>query len=160
MADPTRAAQLVQEDAYSARGIDYNERAVGDERLLFDGERGSVDVDRQPLYSSNYKGKGRSEDGEEDDMAWEPPGTPQENQRRRLSDQRQFAPASAQHQQHHAGHARRGSAGGSGLSTMEKRRIRLMWWKAAGINVLFILAWYTFSTVISVYSESCSIIVA
>lgn len=153
MADPTRAAQLVQEDSYGSRGIGYNERAVGEERLLFDAERGSIDVDRQPLWASD-KGKGRSEDEDEDDMAWEPPQTSEQAHRRRVSD-------AAQHQASQHGssssHRRRESNGGAGgqMSAMEKRRIRLLWWKAAGINVLFILAWYTFSTVISVYSECC-----
>ncbi|BGP18370.1 hypothetical protein JCM10213v2_006436 [Rhodosporidiobolus nylandii] len=35
----------------------------------------------------------------------------------------------------------------------DARRLRTLWWRSAAINVLFILAWYTFSTLISVYNK-------
>lgn len=159
MADPPRAAQLVSEDAYSSRGIGYNELpAAAEERLLFDAERASTDVEGERATPYWAKGKGRSEDGEEDDMAWEPPPTAEQAHRRRMSGEAQYQPPTQQRQHGSASSNRRGSEGGAGgggsaMTSLEKRRIRLLWWKAAGVNVLFICAWYTFSTCISVYSE-------
>lgn len=158
MADPSRAAHLIEEDAYSSRGIGYNELpAAAEERLLFDAERASsseVTRDAAPPYWA--KGKGRSEDGEDDEMAWEPPPTAEQARRRSLSGEAQYQPPSSrQHGSTSSDHHRAGAGGAT--SSLDKRRIRLLWWKAAGINVLFICGWYTFSTCISVYSECYSV---
>ncbi|BGP26354.1 nucleotide-sugar transporter [Rhodotorula toruloides] len=43
--------------------------------------------------------------------------------------------------------------GGEKDGSVDKRRLRALWWRSAAVNVLFILAWYCFSTLISVYNK-------
>ncbi|GAA5989924.1 hypothetical protein JCM11641_002812 [Rhodosporidiobolus odoratus] len=41
----------------------------------------------------------------------------------------------------------------AGSAKTDESRRRALWWRSAAVNVLFILAWYTFSTLISVYNK-------
>ncbi|GAA5821383.1 hypothetical protein JCM3770_000347 [Rhodotorula araucariae] len=54
-----------------------------------------------------------------------------------------------------AGRTRAAQRAGNGLreETLDERRLRALWWRSAAINVLFILAWYCFSTLISLYNK-------
>lgn len=40
------------------------------------------------------------------------------------------------------------------VGSASERERRLIWWRRAGVNMLFIAAWYMWSTLISVYSAS------
>lgn len=147
--DTSKARQLVEEDAYSSRGINYNESTtVHDEHLLFDAERASS--------SSSSRRNDRYSDGDDDDggMEWEPRRSA--DGQRAGDEERAYRRASAGGRGTTA-HSRTGStssasAAGRGVSAAEKHRIRVLWWRAAAINCVFIGAWYTFSTCISVYS--------
>lgn len=155
--DPNAARQLVEDDAYSSRGINYNPiTSAAEERLLFDAERQDGD-DRD-----------RERDDEDDGMAWEPSRSPLGRPRHSVDSsnagarhsQGSFAqlerdnadlnspPAYHHRHQRHASHH-----DDTTLTSLDKRKIRVMWWRAAAINCIFIAAWYTFSTCISVYSQ-------
>jgi hypothetical protein len=129
----------VSEDAYASRGVGYNElHTAAEERERFETERASSSSfeheGRTPYWA---KGKGRSEDeeeGEGDDMTWEPPPTAEQVKRRRASGEAQYQTPSGHHRRHSRGEGRP-------VSSLDARRIRMLWWREAGINVLFILAW-------------------
>ncbi|GAA5960198.1 hypothetical protein JCM21900_000438 [Sporobolomyces salmonicolor] len=146
MNDTQRAAHLVTSDALSSRGFAYSDLETAER------ERELNDDDYEPtrstfeLSSRNGKGKERALDIEHE----QGPHT-----------EGAVRPAWATEGQRRGSYARleagrRASwAGGAGnrSESAEARRLRRLWWKAAAINVLFIAAWYIFSTLISVYNK-------
>ncbi|KAL8293768.1 hypothetical protein RQP46_000469 [Phenoliferia psychrophenolica] len=154
------AAALVREDAWASRGINYNE-------LPDVAEIHSVAEANYARERSADKGKGkgrapldaetRDDDDSEGEMGWEPAATEEQAERRRRSGEAQYQYPTfhensdlARHVQHQP---RRRSRSDS-VSELDSHQRRLLWWKNAGINILYIGAWYTFSTLISVYSTS------
>ncbi|GAA5903519.1 hypothetical protein JCM5296_006847 [Sporobolomyces johnsonii] len=143
MNDTQRAAHLVTADALSSRGFAYSDLETAErEREL------NEDDDDEPTRSSfelstrsNGKGKERAFDLEHE-QGLETPAWAAEGQRRGS-----YARLEAGRRASWAGGA------GSRSDTAEARRLRRLWWKAAAINVLFIAAWYIFSTLISVYNK-------
>lgn len=173
MNDTQRAAQLVNDDALGSRGFAYSNLQLGEE------ER---DLHELSPSSSSHKGKQRAyHDSDDPDdhhggrssAAWARQSEENGAGLRRNSFSRMEAGGGA------AG--RRGSnrlsPGGRMSDKAEKERLRVLWWRSAAINLLFILSWsvpnkhgggarffllcsplcvcrYTFSTLISVYSAS------
>ncbi|KAK4703729.1 solute carrier family 35, member C2, partial [Phenoliferia sp. Uapishka_3] len=142
------AASLIREDTWASRGIGFNEtEAVADIHHLHDETR------RQE------KGKGRasnpldrddaSSSSSSDDMGWEPTATKEQAERRRVSGEAQYQyptlHPNADLSSHHIQLGRRRSRSAS-VSSLDSRQRRIIWWKRAGINVLFIGAWYISSS--------------
>ncbi|BGP42028.1 hypothetical protein JCM10449v2_006025 [Rhodotorula kratochvilovae] len=145
--DTQRAQQLVSADALESRGLPYSSTL-----LLADHERQSLAPDEYELA-----GKGRRYADDDDDGAgaggdhaaasgaWAREagagghgGGTRRTSYARLEAGRRRGP--------HAGN-------GAHVETHDERRLRALWWRAAAINVLFILAWYCFSTLISLYNK-------
>ncbi|GAA6010602.1 hypothetical protein JCM10207_007758 [Rhodosporidiobolus poonsookiae] len=145
-----RAAQLVHDDALASRGFDYSTdlQAAEDERDLHDPTRAhSFELLPTQLGS---KGKERAytddDDGHADtSAAWPRPSDDGATERvgfRRGSYARL-----------EAGRRRSSAAFNAPGDEADKHRLRVLWWRSAAINVLFILAWYMFSTLISLYNK-------
>lgn len=136
------AAALIREDAYSSRGGVFNSiSSTADLRHQLDQE-----LELQARTSSRLdKGKGRAEeeDDDSDDMGWEPAATKEQAERRRLSGEAQYQYTNHPNTDlsHNLNHARRRSGTGS-IGSIDSRKRSILWWRQAGINVLFIGAWY------------------
>ncbi|GJN92516.1 hypothetical protein Rhopal_005546-T1 [Rhodotorula paludigena] len=155
--DTQRAAQLVTDDALESRGLAFRssdllaaeyQRSVDEPspgyELTSYGDSGTAGAKRG-LYDSpgldraaHSAAWGReAEDGPDEGEA--------ESEVRRAS----YARIEAGRRRGH-----RASAGAYGESEKaDKQRLRILWWRSAAINVLFILAWYCFSTLISLYNK-------
>ncbi|GAA5823356.1 hypothetical protein JCM11251_007578 [Rhodosporidiobolus azoricus] len=149
MADTQRAAHLVSEDTLGSRGFAYSDlQTAEEERELHDPTRSSYELTPRP---PTHKGKERAYHDEDDTDA----------------DHAATSAAWARRSEEEGAGLRRGSlarleagrrstrAGGFDAASdeAEKERLRVLWWRSASINVLFILAWYCFSTLISVYNK-------
>ncbi|GAA5863658.1 hypothetical protein JCM3774_001205 [Rhodotorula dairenensis] len=168
MADPQRAAQLVTDDALTSRGLvaapdivlATDERELhgnGFEPLAATHSAGEYEL----TTASSRKGKGRYIDSEDDAAGdsdhFDPFGPVDHGNGFRSS------------AEHGASlHARGGSysrielgdrsrrprgAGSHDAEKLDERTLRIMWWRSAAINVLYILAWYCFSMLISLYNK-------
>ncbi|GAA5883759.1 hypothetical protein JCM16303_002356 [Sporobolomyces ruberrimus] len=134
MADASRAAHLILDDSLSSRGGPAYQQLNESELEL-----------ASPYSASNgkalAKGKGRERDSTGDVEAYatggrfDEGGRHDEPRRRRLS----------------ASSITRTSR--TNTTSEEKQRLRRLWWRAAMVNVVFIIAWYCFSTLISVYNK-------
>lgn len=159
--DPNAARHLVEEDAYSSRGISYNPIvSAAEERLLFDEDKERQEQ-RLERSTRSISGVGDDDDDEDDDgMAWEPSrnSIQQEGNGTRQSSvdqgwRRSIESASIPQRLQHNNEGGDNGSHHHTSSSIDKRRIRAMWWRSAMINCIFIGAWYTFSTCISVYSQ-------
>ncbi|GAA5859439.1 hypothetical protein JCM8547_006822 [Rhodosporidiobolus lusitaniae] len=143
MTDTQRAAQLVTDDALSSRGFNYS-----------DLQQAEDEHDLHPLSSTTSKGKERAyhDDEGETSAAWARQSEEHGAGLRRSSWARMEAGGGGAGGR--KGSRSPGGLAGAGMSDKdEKERLRVLWWRSAAINVVFILAWYTFSTLISVYNK-------
>ncbi|KDE04038.1 hypothetical protein MVLG_05539 [Microbotryum lychnidis-dioicae p1A1 Lamole] len=164
MADPTRAAHLVEEDALASRSLTYSIEDVAQKRHELESDSGSA----APRYDSIVHSRGgkphrakRDDDDDdedeedddralEDEMAWQ-------NEQRRLSrgahergpSPSTSTPTRATDSHFEGGAPRRAQP----LSAAEASRRRVEWWRRAAVNAVFIAAWYSFSSAISVYNK-------
>ncbi|GAA5946879.1 hypothetical protein JCM3775_000935 [Rhodotorula graminis] len=153
--DTQRAHQLVSDDAHESRGLAYPSTL-----LLADHERAATST-RSDYELASYptnKGKARMYEDDDDDVegldgyarasgAWA----------REAGDDDGGTPGGTR--RHSYAHAEAGRRRASRVpyaqaeETPDERRLRILWWRSAAINVLFILAWYCFSTLISLYNK-------
>lgn len=151
MADPTRAAHLVADDALESRGLVEQPDILlaNDERDLHgdDGPDGALSADEYELKSNVNKGKGRYTDLSEGETAGESDqfdDTPLRNGFRSRAGSTSSQQGRGSYSRIELGHGstrrRRGTAGRD-LEKLDKRTLRIMWWRSAAINVLYILAW-------------------
>ncbi|GAA6038440.1 hypothetical protein JCM8097_007653 [Rhodosporidiobolus ruineniae] len=147
MNDTTRAAQLVTDDALSSRGFGYSSslQLAEDERALHDPQ-----LELSQLHTD--KGKQRAyhddDDGDADHGRASGAWARESGEEEALGSRRGS----------YARLGRRASHGGAGqyggqAEKLDKHRLRVLWWRSAAVNVLFILGWYCFSTLISVYNK-------
>ncbi|GAA5926195.1 uncharacterized protein JCM15063_000212 [Sporobolomyces koalae] len=127
MVDAPRAAHLVLEDSLASRGggayAVIESETISDSTGATDGKGKGREVAQHPEQYATA----RMSDSDPDS------GRP----RRRSTEHRWPAPDIR-----------------SGRSdATDKRRLRRLWWRAAFVNVLYICAWYCFSTLISVYNK-------
>ncbi|GAA5985937.1 hypothetical protein JCM10908_006340 [Rhodotorula pacifica] len=168
MSDPTRAAQLVTDDALLSRGLVNAPDLVlaTDERELhgngFEPLAASATAagEYELTMPSTRKGKGRyvdSEDeaatttaGESSDHFDRDDGT--HGFRTRAGTGHTRGGSYSRIELGSASTRRRGSAARD-AEKLDERTLRILWWKSAAINVLYILAWYCFSMLISLYNK-------
>ncbi|TNY17456.1 triose-phosphate transporter family-domain-containing protein [Rhodotorula diobovata] len=159
-----RAHQLVTDDAHHSRGLPYASTL-----LLADHERLTSTTGTRDYELATYpshKGKARSyndhddddDDGEDDQArasgAWAREAPPPRDAHGH--DPTRATRSTTTTRRHSLGAAARpGRArlGGLHAETLDQRRLRILWWRSAAINSLFILAWYCFSTLISLYNK-------
>ncbi|KAK4052502.1 hypothetical protein OIV83_002304 [Microbotryomycetes sp. JL201] len=168
------------EDPWHLNGDDDDEDGGTNRRARGRRRRSSASASSM---SSSALGRHARNDDDDDGLAWEPSMSASElgkhtssgsanggttrQQRSYSASQRPFHPlghhnatadgrTSGQRRQHGAGGSIASQSGGgplSSLSDLDKRTKQALWWRTAMINCLFIAAWYTFSTCISVYNK-------
>lgn len=146
MADAHRAAQLVLDDAHSSRpalGLEYNPITLtADQHDQLDDTKPKHSPTRYSFSNNDVSKDWRSRRKSSVSVSersvqhgahneWEPPHR---------------NGSTSQHASAHSDHSPSSSRRGSRVSGIEAKRVRLLWWKAAGINCLFILAWYGSTT--------------
>lgn len=132
MPDTLSASALIAEDSFSSRGINLDLTQRAEEEL--------------ELLRSNSKGKQRADEFDPDDMS--EAQSLRRNSTASYTEQRRRSHSSSDPHSSHIHHRRSRSTESS-----SSHQRRLLWWREAAINVVYILAWYTFSTVISVYNK-------
>lgn len=150
--DTQRAHQLVTDDAHHSRGLPYASTL-----LLADHERLTSTTGTRDYELATYpshKGKARSyndhddddDDGEDDQArasgAWAREAPPPRDAHGH--DPTRATRSTTTTRRHSLGAAARpGRArlGGLHAETLDQRRLRILWWRSAAINSLFILAW-------------------
>ncbi|SCV71381.1 BQ2448_2969 [Microbotryum intermedium] len=164
MTDPTRAAHLVEEDALASRSLTYSIGDVAQKRHELESDSGSA----APRYDSIVHSHGAKstrddldglDDDDDDDQALADEMAWQHEQRRlsRGANEGGAYPSTSTptrgtgsnivggaHHQH-----RRAQP----LSATRASRRRVEWWRRAAVNIIFIAAWYSFSSAISVYNK-------
>ncbi|KAM0753224.1 TPT-domain-containing protein [Meredithblackwellia eburnea MCA 4105] len=151
------AARLVQEDSYASRGALYGNDIVNASNI-----HDQLDEEERDLhgYSKVDKGKARGtnqesddDDEEEDGMRWAPQLAKRGSHI--PQDQYQNFPNTqfSRRDSHGTNHQSRRSSRAREVEDLTASQRRILWWKSAAINVLFICAWYTFSTLISIYNK-------
>ncbi|SGY60425.1 BQ5605_C007g04429 [Microbotryum silenes-dioicae] len=152
MADPTRAAHLVEEDALASRSLTYSIEDVAQKRHELESDSGSA----APRYDSIVHSRGgkphrakRNDDDDdedeedddralEDEMAWQ-------NEQRRLSrgaHERGPSPSTSTPTRATGSHFEGGAPRrAQPLSAAEASRRRVEWWRRAAVNAVFIAAW-------------------
>ena len=151
------AANLIRDGTWSSRGIGYNDiPAAADIRHVEDENR---------VRERDAKGKGRApldddDDGDSDDMGWEPAPTQEQAERRRRSGEAQYQyptlhPNSDLSRHVHPERRRSRSDSASSAPPLDSHQRRVLWWKNAGINVMFIGAW-SVPRRLSATNDSCS----
>ncbi|GAA5901752.1 hypothetical protein JCM8208_003576 [Rhodotorula glutinis] len=153
--DTQRAHQLVSDDAHESRGLAYPSTL-----LLADHERAATSTRSSPDYElaayPSGKGKGRRYE-DDDDEELDGPARASGAWAREAGDSDGDTPGGTR--RHSYAHAEAGRRRASRVpyaqaeETLDERRLRILWWRSAAINVLFILAWYCFSTLISLYNK-------
>jgi len=142
--DTQRAQQLVSDDAHESRGLAYPSTL-----LLADHERAATSTRSSPdyelaAYPSN-KGKARMYEDDDDDDALGGHARASGAWAREAGDDEAGAPGGTR--RHSYAHAEAGRRRASRVpyaqaeETPDERRLRILWWRSAAINVLFILAW-------------------
>jgi hypothetical protein len=138
MNDTQRAAQLVNDDALASRGFAYSDlQQAEQERDLHElsskGNTPRYHDDDDDQGDAHGEGEGRSS------AAWARESEEDGAGLRRGSFTRLEAGGVS---------GRRGSTRGGGAGRMsdkqEKERLRVLWWRSAAINLIFILGWSVF----------------
>ncbi|GAA96328.1 uncharacterized protein L969DRAFT_88771 [Mixia osmundae IAM 14324] len=151
VADPTKASALVSEDTAGSRGLESDIELIDEERQLLSSLKshtppaGSTAPRRAPpgysdrhRLSTQHEVEGEDEEEEDDVDALHWDNTPRATSGKRDDAEGKYAQIGSN------------ASTQAGLSKAERTRL---YWRTAIINVIFILLWYTFSTLISVYNK-------
>ncbi|GAA5893543.1 hypothetical protein JCM6882_007847 [Rhodosporidiobolus microsporus] len=140
MADPQLAAHLVSEDTLASRGFAYSDlQTAEDDRDLHDPTRSSYELTPRP---PPHKGKERAYH-DDDDTENEHAATSAAWARQSEEDGAGLRRGSFARLEAGRRSSRAGGLDGTSEKA-EKERLRVLWWRSAAINVLFILAWCAF----------------